>query len=230
MPWQFFNVNSRPRPGLVVVYFIGSGFNGRSQTLLQAAIICGTLCRLACLERSNRVRWKSVLKVELQIFSSAAFFILHGKLFFFKTYTLTYYIVFPFTRLSACIHKEREKWACRGVDILRQVLVLHDTTLLEILAIMLSTTGTDPARCLVHASTNLASAMVLRVPPGFSHGFESSARDIQTATLQKQAPRFGRKRPQTDDTGNPMDSFLPSRNTITYPTLKGSGGKMRKYF
>ena len=31
---------------------------------------------------------------------------------------------------------------------------------------MLSTTGTDPARCLVHASTNLASAMVLRVPPG----------------------------------------------------------------
>jgi len=30
--------------GLVVVYFIGSGFNGRSQTLLQAAIICGTLC------------------------------------------------------------------------------------------------------------------------------------------------------------------------------------------
>ena len=33
-----------PPPGLVVVYFIGSSFNARSQTLLLAAIICGTLC------------------------------------------------------------------------------------------------------------------------------------------------------------------------------------------
>ena len=112
---QFFNGNSRPRPGLVVVYFIGSGFNGRSQTLLQAAIICGTLCRLARLERSNTVRYLSVLKVELQIFSFAAF-ILHGK--YGKLYI--HILLFLFTRLSTCIHKERErereKEACRGVD------------------------------------------------------------------------------------------------------------------
>ena len=106
---QFFNGNSRPRPGLVVVYFIGSGFNGRSQTLLQAAIICGTLCRLARLERSNTVRYLSVLKVELQIFSSAAFF-LHGQIW---QIIYTHIILSIYT--AKCMHTQRERERERGM-------------------------------------------------------------------------------------------------------------------
>lgn len=58
--------------------------------------------------------------------------------------------------------REKKKEACRGVDF---GTAWYDTSW-TLSYHVYQPTGTDPARCLVHASTNLASAMVLRVPPG----------------------------------------------------------------
>ena len=145
----------------------------------------------------------------------------HGKLyiFFLNIHIDILYSISIYT--AKCMHTQRERemgmWGSRYLE--------------TSLGTAWYDTSWNPCYHVINDRNGSCQVLGSRLyESGFSHGFESSARDIQTATLQKQAPRFGRKRPQTDDTGNPMDSFLPSRNTITYPTLKGSGGKMRKYF
>ena len=77
--------------------------------------------------------------------------------------------------------REREKEACRGVDCETSL-----TTLLEHFPIMFI----NRQERILLREKNGCQVLGSRLNElGFSHGFESSARDIQTATLQKQAPR-----------------------------------------
>lgn len=94
--------------------------------------------------------------------------------------------------------REKKKEACRGVDFETSLgTAWYDTSWNLCYHVINDRNGS----CQVLGSRLYES--------GFSHGFESSARDIQTATLQKQAPRKKGNGPKRMTLGIPWVFVYP---------------------